>query len=202
MSKVERVCSKPGCTNVSQSQCSGCGEEFYCSKECQKQHWPEHKAKCKKVQLSGITSFESLTVKQLKTVFTNKTADMDNKRRDKLLKKMEKMVEKSELVNFVEQHVKFSEVEKLLTTPVAKPEDKQRAAMENAAKNYKGKSIRFDGTANNAAIPSAEQMRQQAAMMRSNPNLVRQANAAFANYTDEQIRQIADQLEQVRLLIV
>ena len=30
--------------------CSGCGRVAYCSKEHQKQHWPEHKKECKQRQ--------------------------------------------------------------------------------------------------------------------------------------------------------
>jgi len=37
-------------------------------------------------------------------------------------------------------------------------------------------------------------------MMRNNPSLVRQSNPAFKNMTDEQIRQYADQMEQVGVL--
>ena len=29
--------------------CKGCYNEYYCSKHCQKRHWPKHKEKCKKI---------------------------------------------------------------------------------------------------------------------------------------------------------
>ena len=38
-------CSKEGGTL---SKCSACKRASYCSKECQKQHWNEHKKTCKK----------------------------------------------------------------------------------------------------------------------------------------------------------
>jgi hypothetical protein len=46
--------------------------------------------------------------------------------------------------------------------------------------------------------PTPDQLRQQAAMIRKNPAMVRRANDMFKNFTDEQIKAYADQLEQVR----
>ena len=39
-------------------------------------------------------------------------------------------------------------------------------------------------------------------MMRNNLSLVRQSNPAFKNMTDDQIRQYADQMEQVGRLMI
>ena len=52
---------------------------------------------------------------------------------------------------------------------------------------------------NNQPMPTPKQMRDQARMMRQQPDAVRRANAMFASMTDEQIRQYADQIEQVGL---
>eukprot|EP00122_Pirum_gemmata_P007709 Pgem_evm1s7086 len=50
-------CSSYICTNVQTtctnlvtafSSCSGCQTVHYCSKKCQKDHWPFHKKVCKK----------------------------------------------------------------------------------------------------------------------------------------------------------
>jgi hypothetical protein len=40
------------------SSCSGCGFKRYCSRDCQKDHWKEHKKKCStiKVEYGGIVS--------------------------------------------------------------------------------------------------------------------------------------------------
>lgn len=187
-----KACARPGCGQPGKSQCSACGEVVYCSKECQKQHWSAHKTLCQRVQLEGFKSFEDLSVKQLKTVFTNKVEKSYKKREDKLLRKLDKMVEKPELVKYVSEYVEFSEVASLLSTPKTASQDKYAQA-----NNHKGKTIKFDGQ---QVKPSANQMKEQANMMRNNPDLVRKANAAFANYTDQQIRQLADELDQVPIV--
>ncbi|CAI7922454.1 unnamed protein product [Closterium sp. NIES-53] len=57
------VCGALGCEKarggaVKLRSCRGCGKVAYCSKECQKAHWPFHKLMCKS-KASGMVSFES-----------------------------------------------------------------------------------------------------------------------------------------------
>ena len=40
--------SCPVCQNHAKSRCSSCYITFYCGPKCQKEHWKEHKATCKK----------------------------------------------------------------------------------------------------------------------------------------------------------
>jgi len=42
------TCAAPGCSKTGVYMCSGCGKIAYCSQECQKRHWPSHKAECKR----------------------------------------------------------------------------------------------------------------------------------------------------------
>ncbi|CAI5496145.1 unnamed protein product [Closterium sp. Naga37s-1] len=61
----ERVCGAVGCGmvggggGVKLKNCSGCGRVAYCSRECQKAHWPSHKLTCpgrSSGKKSGMTS--------------------------------------------------------------------------------------------------------------------------------------------------
>ncbi|KDQ13824.1 hypothetical protein BOTBODRAFT_361666 [Botryobasidium botryosum FD-172 SS1] len=40
-------------TTVTLMQCSSCKKVAYCSKECQRAHWPAHKKNCKRLQETG-----------------------------------------------------------------------------------------------------------------------------------------------------
>ena len=42
-----RRCACPGCPNCAACMCDACKSVVYCSRACQKQHWPVHKAACK-----------------------------------------------------------------------------------------------------------------------------------------------------------
>jgi hypothetical protein len=84
MAQVERLCSRKGCDKAGKAACSACSNEFYCSKECQQLHWPEHKAACKPAsKVISVNSFEKLSIKQLKKVLTNKLDSSDTKRKEK-----------------------------------------------------------------------------------------------------------------------
>ena len=190
-SKVERLCANKKCDKVGVHLCSGCGEEIYCSKECQKEHWAIHKEACKaatKPQAAATArSFESLSVKQLKNVLKAKAATFDERKRTWMISEAEKHIEKPALIKFVSENVKFGEVEKLLSSPAieaAKVKTEEKKKTKEALKSL-------------FPTPTPEQLKQQAAMMRQNPDMVRQANPAFAKMTDQQIKDYADHLEKV-----
>jgi hypothetical protein len=222
MVEITRVCANPGCDNPGKHLCSGCGEEIYCSKECQKSHWTTHKKACKSAvkpeAAMFIKSFDQLSVKQLKNIMIAKATTFEASKKSKILAKVEQIVEKPALVRLVKEHVQPEEVEALLTTPAsAKIEATSSSSGSNSSsmkgqgnKNQKVKQIfqtqqqtpNFTGDGSLNVTPTPEQLRQQAAMMRKNPGLVRKAQPAFANLTDEQIREYANQLEIVSYPIV
>ena len=200
-SNVDRLCAKKGCDNVGKHLCSGCGEEIYCSKECQKAHWAEHKPSCKSAvkpeSAALLKSLDSLSIKQLKNVMKAKAATFDNKKKTIVLTKLESIVEKPNLVKFVQEHVNISEVEGLLSSSPGSDVSSSSSSSIKSKQN-KAAAAAAAAAAANPALPSPTQLRQQAKMMREQPNAVRKANAMFANMTDAQIRQYADQIEQVR----
>lgn len=134
-----------------------------------------------------MKSFDALSVKQLKNVMKAKAAQFDKKKRDAVLEKLDSIVEKANLVKLVKEHVKPAEVESLLSSsPTAATPTSSSAKKRAPAQKYDFKT----------PTPTPAQMREQAAWIRKNPHLLRQSQAAFANLSDAQIMQYADQLEQ------
>lgn len=209
MVEMEQLCANPTCNNPGKHLCSGCGGESYCSKECQKAHWPIHKSTCKasvKPEAAAfLKDFDMLTPKQLKNILKAKAATYESKKKSTVLAKLENVVEKPALIKLVKEHVNASEIELLLSNPAGSLKDQYDQANTAANQQAKGASnarVKKQTTfapevASKLATPSPDQLRQQASMMRKNPGLVRKANAAFAHLSDEQIRQYADQLELV-----
>ena len=52
--KDELLCGFVECQNLSKQTCSSCKMIKYCSRECQKVDWPQHKAKCKQVSQTPL----------------------------------------------------------------------------------------------------------------------------------------------------
>lgn len=52
-----RMCAAPGCGAASSLKlCAGCHAVRYCSVECSLTHWPEHKAKCRRLQAERVVA--------------------------------------------------------------------------------------------------------------------------------------------------
>ena len=187
-----RRCANGSCEKTGKHLCSGCNEEIYCSKECQKTHWALHKVTCQTaVKPSSITSMDSLSAKQLKNLLKAKASKMDDKKRNSLLDQLNHIVEKPQLVKLAESHVKLSEVESLLRSADANLNN-STSSSSSVTKPKKTKHVPIA-----APTPTPDQLKQQAAMIRKDPAMVRRANPAFARMSDEQIKAYADQLEQV-----
>jgi len=205
MSSADRCCAARNCANVGKHLCSGCGEEIYCSKDCQKKDWPVHKPTCKsavKPEAAALMqSFDQYSIKQLKNIVKAKAATFDAKKKAIILQKLENIVEKPALVKFVKENVEVREVEGLLSGPSAAEGNSSSSSSSSssrssssAAKDNAKKQKPSAKAANNQPMPTPAQLRQQAQMMRQQPAAVRKSNPAFANMTDAQILQYADQI--------
>lgn len=196
---ADRKCANKGCSNLGKHLCSGCGEEIYCSKDCQKAHWASHKNACnsavKPEAVAFMKSLDSLSIKQLKNVMKAKAASYEGKKKAIVLTKLESIVEKPNLVKFVEEHVVLSEVEALLSAASAESGGAGGPTSSSSGSKGSSKATKSSLPANQP-MPTPKQLREQARMMREQPNAVRRANAMFEKMTDEQIRQYADQIEQ------
>jgi len=161
------------CTNSGRHLCSGCGEEIYCSKECQRIHWPTHKVQCQKAvkpeAASFLKSIDSLSIKQLKNIMKAKAASMDTKKRALVLSQLDQIVEKPSLVKFVEEHVQRSEIEGLLSTSGASSSSSSNGKTISSSSSSSGSKSKQGGRSSLAgsaagAPPTAQQMRQQASV--------------------------------------
>jgi hypothetical protein len=156
-----------------------------------------HKASCKNaVKPSDVQSFDMLSAKQLKNIMKAKAATYESNKRKITLEQIEKIVEKPQLVKFVEERVQLSEIESLLSAAESASNSSSSSSSSSSASKVKKPVIRTPPQ-NHLPTPTPEQLKQQAAMIRKDPGSVRRANPAFAKMTDEQIRAYADQLEKV-----
>ena len=48
--KRNKICGNLNCMKPGDRRCSRCKKMFYCSKECQKSEWLEHKKDCQKAE--------------------------------------------------------------------------------------------------------------------------------------------------------
>jgi tetratricopeptide (TPR) repeat protein len=48
----QQKCGNPTCDKVGVKVCSACSSVWYCSGDCQKAHWPNHKGPCKQMRLA------------------------------------------------------------------------------------------------------------------------------------------------------
>ena len=149
------------------------------------------------VKPTSVTSFEALSAKQLKNILKVKAANLDSVQKKKIMDQLDSIIEKQQLVKLVEEHVKLNEVESLLTAADATMKASSSSSSSSASKSAASKKANKTATnPNYPPTPTPDQLRQQAVMIRKDPAMVRKANAALANMSDDQIRAYADQLEQ------
>jgi hypothetical protein len=47
---ARKRCAVCGIPLADVKQCGGCRKVAYCSRECQRKHWPQHKEECRRLQ--------------------------------------------------------------------------------------------------------------------------------------------------------
>jgi len=203
----DKICGVSGCGKVGVHLCGGCGERTYCSRECQKSDWTDHKVDCKsatKPEAVALTqSFKSLSVTQLKNLVRAKAASYTESKKKVTLEKLSKIAEKEHLVRFAEEHVHPAETEALLSggvNPVVGGLGSSSGAGSNKARQKARQAVQMQqggagGQLAPGQAPSVEQVRRQATEMRKNPDAVRRADQMFKNMSNAEIFAYADQIE-------
>ena len=206
MPSSEPACANGSCGKPGKHLCSGCNEELYCSKDCQKSHWLMHKQSCQSATKAVAgSSFNALSAKQLKNLLKAKAAGFDKELKKSVLDLLEKTVEKPELVSLVAEHVKLSEIETLLSSTESangKPNGSSSSSSSSSSSANRSQSVKksketSSRSSSQTNVPTPDQMRQQAAAIRKDPQSIRRANPAFEKWSDEQMRAYADQMEKV-----
>lgn len=212
MSSKPKQCSNPGCTKTGTHKCASCSNACYCSRECQVGHWDTHKNQCKasRSPKSGgssptggmaVPTFASLTIKQLKHVIRSKCNDYEDEERKAIIKDMNNMVEKEPLQALAEKHVKSTELLKLLSTLPDKAGSANQSVMIGStgggSSRRGGMRQQYQQQEVDVSKASPKQLREQAAFLRRNPDMVRKTQPAMAHMSNQEILEAAQQLEEL-----
>ena len=138
-----------------------------------------------------MSRYEKLSVVQLKHVLNVKMESFSKEKRAHINKQVNG-VEKSELAKIVQEHVDEADIDKLLLKPNPDSNTSKKKE-EKKSKTMVGGGV-GGGKTNE---PTPQQLRQNAQIMRSNPNLVKKQNPQLAGYTNQQILELADQYEKL-----
>ena len=153
-----------------------------------------------------MSSFESLSIVKLKHVLNVKLDTFDKEKKAYLNKKQSECTEKNELIALLKEHVEEGEIEKLLAKPDPlsnKSKKKEANAQKDAEKQDKLNRLRAKQRSGGGShgnfppVPSPDQMRQNAAMIRKNPSLAKKGNPQLAKMSNEELMQLADQMEKM-----
>ena len=183
MATVERNCANGSCGKPGKHLCSGCNEESYCSRDCQKSHWLLHKISCQSAtKPAAVTSFDSLSIKQLKNLLTVKAAGFVATKKKNVLDLLNQIVEKPQLIKLVAEHVQLTEIEALLTVTDAAGKSSSGSSSSSSSSGSRSQTTKkprdsSSRTTNQPTqpVPTPDQLRQQAAMIRKDPQSIRSA---------------------------
>lgn len=139
-----------------------------------------------------MKTFNSLSVKELKHLLDVQAAKLDHSRRVALLRKCTGC-EKSQLIKEVKRLVMEDEIDDVLGLPLPEPCDLKEEERVKPARGQSAKA-RMQEKQLDALEPS--QLKQRAKLMRENPKAIRKAAPEYKDKTDEEIRKIADQLDE------
>ena len=111
-------------------------------------------------------------------IYKTKIASFEPSKKEKILNQLDQIIEKPALVKFVAKYVKVSEVDNLLPesitpAPTEKKETKPVKKTSNSSTTTSSNNRQAYNNYNpNQPTPSPEQLLQQAAMMKKNPDMV------------------------------
>ena len=144
-----------------------------------------------------MASIESLSILKLLHILHVKvdSLGLDSTKCAEIAKKEKGCREKPELVKLVREYVSDAEVGTLLATadPETKKKENAKLNEERAEKLRKLKAKQRNGKGSGVGagqMPSPEQLRQQAAMIRKDPALVRKSNPRLAKMSDAELMQV------------
>eukprot|EP00744_Colponema_vietnamica_P003648 GILI01005559.1.p2 GENE.GILI01005559.1~~GILI01005559.1.p2 ORF type:complete len:192 (-),score=48.06 GILI01005559.1:1054-1629(-) len=93
---AQRTCSSCGKSAESMKSCGSCHNAFYCSRDCQRAHWPTHKPLCVTKKKTDAKSVEAL-IKEV-------SAEIQDSQRQ--------VIEVSQSLNVVNSRIGFLDIEK------------------------------------------------------------------------------------------
>lgn len=109
------VCGNPDCGNPGKLRCSACATIIYCSSECQKKHWNQHKASCKTLNKTSLSQKMDNFPVQLQTLKNEiqrafQTKDMEGikTKSDEALQLMKQLPPAESLLEIIQLYLTLS----------------------------------------------------------------------------------------------
>lgn len=146
-----------------------------------------------------MTDFNSLSIKKLKHILLAKSLEVDSKIASTMKNTVSTAVEKESLISLCNQYIDPSDIERLTNATLYNNSPPTTAALKNPSATAQPipKMDDMKQRAEQLSSQSPDQLKYQAACMRRDPNSIRRSSPEYAQLSDAQIFQMADQMEQL-----